>query len=109
MEKHQMCSNCNFWREHLEEDKKLHPHTAVVIDGTHYYICREDSKSYFRGFGGAKFNIRFNDGHFVTTTNLWCQGNIPPEWRDKFPDNAKFEENLKWKEIGGTEYLIKEK
>ena len=100
-----MCFSCDFWRERYEYDQS-HPGEGLVIDGTHYYIEDENSNSAFRGFGGAKFIIQYNDGRVVKTTNLWCQGEVPPEWRDKFPDNAKFLPEKKWKKINGTEYLI---
>ena len=108
MEEHQMCFYCNFWREMLEEDSKRSPHTACMIDGTHYVIGPEDSEeTYFRGFGGRKFTIEFNDGTIVTTTNLWCQGEPEDDyWKEKFPNNAKFVDNLKWKKIGDCSYLF---
>lgn len=102
-----MCFICNFWRERLKEDSELPPHTACMIDGTHYVIGPEESNSYFRGFGGARFQIEFNDGTKVVTTNLWCQGEPEGYWREQFPDNARFENNLKWKQIGNTQYLMK--
>lgn len=108
MKENCMCFTCNFWRDMLEEDAKRPPHTHCMIDGTHYVIGDEDSKSYFRGFGGARFQIEFNDGHRVVTTNLWCQGNPEGYWKEKFPDNAKFERNLKWKKIGECSYLTEE-
>lgn len=95
-----------FWRERLEKDKELPEHTVCIIDGTHYIIGPEDDDSYFRGFGGAKFQIEFFDGTKVITTNLWCQGEPPLKWKNKFPDNARFENNLKWTNIEGIEYLI---
>ena len=106
MLKHQMCFSCNFWRELLEEDKQLPPHVSCVIDGTHYRICDENSKSHFRGFGGREFHIKFNDGTIVTTTNLWCQGEPDECWREKFPDNAVFINGEQWKQIGTNQYLI---
>lgn len=105
MREHQMCFSCNCWRNRLEEDSKLPPHTAAMIDGTHYIIGSEDDKSYFRGFGGHRFEILFNDGTRIITTNLWCQGEPSKEWVDKFPNNAKFVDNLKWTKIGETNYL----
>ena len=95
MNEHQMCFGCNFWREKIEQDAQQPPHKVAIIDGVHYYIDDENVVSKFRGFDGNKFEIHFNDGTKVTTTNLWCQGDIPPEWRQHFPDNAKF--NWKWK------------
>ena len=98
MRKHQMCFGCNFWREMLEKDAKCPPYTACMIDAS----------SYFQGFGGAEFQIEFNDGHRVITHNLWCQGKPSKEWIDKFPNNARFENNLKWKQVGGVQALIEE-
>lgn len=101
------CLSCRFWSEHFEDDKKLPPHTAVVIDGTHYVIGNESDP--YKGFGGAEFQIEFFDGTRVVTHNLWCQGEPNEYWREKFPNNARFENNLKWTDINGTQYLIEEK
>ena len=109
MREHKMCFSCNFWREMLEKDSKRSPHTWCMIDGTHYVIEPDEPNSAFQGFGGAKFQIEFNDGHRVVTHNLWCQGEPENYWREKFPDNARFENNLKWTDINGTQYLIEEK
>lgn len=110
MEKNQLCFTCNFWKEMLEKDAKRDPHTWCMIDGTHYVIEPEDDpETYFRGFGGTRFQIEFNDGTKVITTNLWCQGEPKGYWREKFPDNARFENNLKWKKIGECKHLIEEK
>lgn len=105
LQENQMCFFCNFWKGMLEQDRNYDPHEVVIIDGTHYIIGDELSSDPFRGFGGAKFHIRFNDGYEIDTTNLWCQGDIPPEWRDKFPDNAEFD--WKWQKIGTNNYLIR--
>lgn len=81
------CFTQNFWLEIIAEakkDKYLHP----VMDGTCYCICDENSKSSFRGFGGALFYITFNDGHMVATTNLWSNGSVDSRFKDQLPDNA---------------------
>lgn len=108
LEKKGVCFSCKFWNDILKKDSERKPHTWCVIDGTHYVIEPDDPGNYFQGFGGAEFQIEFNDGHRVVTHNLWCQGDIDPVWRDKFPDNARFENNLKWTDINGTKYLIKQ-
>ena len=105
LEKECHCFECHFWANRLEEDKKLPPHTVCMIDGGHYIIEDENDKSPFRGFGGDKFVIKFNDGTEVTTTNLWYQGKPQGYWKEKFPNNANFD--WKWKNIGGTNYLVK--
>lgn len=80
----------NFWQGHYEQalkDPKHHP----VINGVKYYIDPDESDAAgFKGFGGRKFKIRFNDGTEVTTRNLWHNGEVPDEWRDKLPDTAEF-------------------
>ncbi|MEA4956931.1 hypothetical protein SDC9_07477 [bioreactor metagenome] len=82
------CGSANFWLEKVEE--KDNPN-SVRVDGTHFWIGDEDSKSGFRGHGGAKFIIVFSDGREVITTNLWCQGDIPLNYRKKvLHDNAEF-------------------
>jgi hypothetical protein len=85
---HQICFNCHFWWEKVDYADK--PWVAR-IDGTHYIIGREPaSPDEFQGFGGAEFRIRFHDGREVTSHNLWCQGDIPPHFRNRLLDNAEF-------------------
>lgn len=109
MLEHQMCFNCNFWRDMLEKDSKRPPYTVCMIDGTHYVIEPDEPNAAFQGFGGTEFQIEFHDGTRVITHNLWCQGEPKGYWKEKFPNNARFENNLKWKNINGINYLIHEK
>ncbi|WP_067184506.1 hypothetical protein [Microtetraspora niveoalba] len=60
----------------------------VVVDNVHYLIG--DGKGSFQGFGGRRVDIEFFDGRKVTTTDLWHQGTVPPKWRHRFPNNARF-------------------
>lgn len=108
MREEKLCFSCVLWkrREKLLKDDK--DHSIAIIDGTYYTIGDEDSKEYFRGFGGARFQIEFNDGHRVVSTNLWCGGDVPAKWQDKLPNNAKFERNFKWKKIGECKYLFED-
>lgn len=105
LERHQLCFNCNFWREKVWIKDRL---GIARIDGSHYTIGKEEKShpSEFRGFGGSKFVIVFNDGRRVKTTNLWHQGSIPEHFKERLPDNAKFEPSVKWKTSPrGDEYL----
>lgn len=79
------CFSKNFWNEIVEE-KNIH----TIIDGVSYCIGKEDDKSPFRGFGGQRFVIKKKDGSIVATTNLWCQGDIPNDYKKLLPDNAEF-------------------
>lgn len=95
------CFSCSIWRERLSLVGR--PDIAI-IDGTFYTIGDENDPSPFRGFGGDKFVIKFKDGREVTTTNLWCGGNIDEYWKSQFPDNASFD--WEWKKINNREYLF---
>lgn len=82
-----LCSSCQFWARLVStRDNPTH----VVADSTHYVIGNEAKKGGFRGFGGRRFVIEFFDGRVITTTNLWCQDNIPQWAREYLPNNAKF-------------------
>lgn len=100
MKKHGECFECSLWRERLPLVGR--PDVAI-IDGIFYSIEDENAKG-SRGFGGDKFVIKFKDGREVTTTNLWCGGNISKHWKSKFPDNADFD--WQWRKIGECNYLI---
>ena len=54
------------------------------------------SPSSFRGYGGKKFIILFDNGGRIITTNLWHQGTIPKWFEEYLPDNAVFEEGEPW-------------
>lgn len=79
------CFSKHYWLEFVE---KKNDKDMVRCNGTHYTIGDEDSKSCFRGFDGRKFKVHFFDGRVVETTNLWCQGDIPEEFRKELKDNA---------------------
>lgn len=85
-----LCHACLFWMEKCHPSMRDSPMT-VRVDGTHYRIGPENqSRLAFRGFGGREFIIQFDDGRKVITTNLWCQGSIPEDFKDALPNNAIF-------------------
>ena len=73
------CLIKQYWQEVLDD-------SAIIINGECYHIGKKNTN--FRGFGGKKYTILFNDGIKITTTNLWHNGKIPEEFL--VPDNAKF-------------------
>lgn len=87
--KKNMCFSCDCWGEKYKAFLKDNDTDIAVIDGTFYKICPNQPDKKTSGFGGREFNIHFA-GKTVTTTNLWCGGDIPDIYRDKIPDNAKF-------------------
>lgn len=87
MRRDNICFTCWFWRRLYA--KKDDPKT-VRVKGVHYQIGEGRGPAEFRGHGGSRFKIRFHDGREAETTDLWCQGNIAPPWKDRLPDNAEF-------------------
>jgi hypothetical protein len=78
-------------KHYADKVKRYNNPTTVVVDGVWYGIGEEvKGPKSFKGFGGAKWTIKFHDGREVVSTNLWYGGQIPPAMRDKLPDNAVF-------------------
>lgn len=78
-------SRDQYWAKRLAdipEDRR------VVIDHVHYMLGDGKGPSY--GHGGRAFEIEFFDGRRLVTRDLWYQGMVPPAWREKYPDNARF-------------------
>ena len=48
------------------------------------------SDSPFRGYGGKGIKIKLHTGEIIVTNNLWHNGEVPKEFRDRLPDNAEF-------------------
>jgi hypothetical protein len=95
------CFGCAFWLEKFEADK--HRDSAIVLERRsslngelerwHYSYNADQPivtgvpRSHL-GHAGAHWNIKFHDGREVRTNDLWCQGDIPTWFWDKFPVNA---------------------
>ena len=81
-----MCFTCNFWQEKVEWTD------GIRIEGTHYHASSEDvpQRTIFRGFGGSPHYIEMFDGRLIESRNLWCQGAVPHNWKERLPDNARF-------------------
>ncbi|WP_186187951.1 hypothetical protein [Burkholderia gladioli] len=82
------CFHCNHWDQ---EAKKADPR-RLIIDG-HIYSDGGNqpnaSRKDWLGFGGAVWKIE-RDGRVWQTNNLWSGSTVPQEYRDSFPDNARF-------------------
>ena len=89
--KHQMCFECNHWREQHELDHTVRgEHGYAIVNGCHYVLAPH-SDSVFQGFGGSEVEVEFFDGTTVKCDNLWHQGDITeahPHWRELMKDNA---------------------
>lgn len=82
------CSSVDYWNERVKNKDDF-----IIIDGKCFHDSgnvADNSYSYSLGYGGNRFWILFNDGRTLTTNNLWWNGNIPEEFRNALPDNARF-------------------
>ena len=90
-----ICFECNFWLEHFDNDNNPEDKFLVPFRYKHkHYIAdinTEHKKDYFKGFGGAKTRITFNDGKVIECDNVWFQGDIPKRFWKLMPDNATLE------------------
>lgn len=82
------CFDCSFWLKKINLPEKDEAR-RVIVDGQHYRIGSVHSGP-FRGFGGRKFVILFDDTRVIETFCLWHQGQIPEMFREWLPDNAVF-------------------
>jgi hypothetical protein len=80
------CFDCNYWMKRVRGE---YGRTQTIVEGVMYQIGREDAVG-MRGFDGQNWNIKFNDGRIIHTTNLWYNGRIPKKFKDRLPDNAIF-------------------
>jgi hypothetical protein len=72
-------------------DRRIIIGDAVVCDGKCYSIGHEGGSRTWRGYGGARWLIRFADGRELCTSNLWHNGTVPTTHRRALPDNATIE------------------
>jgi len=87
-----LCFYCMVWFENVAKTMAK-PERYVVAGGRLYAIGEEKpgTPDHCKGFGGRRHEIVFNDGRRVVSTNLWSMGEVPPEFRSRFSDNARFE------------------
>lgn len=92
------CFNKDFWNKIV-----LNKQNHIIVNGLCYCDAGDAPNGKYLGYAGRRFYIRFNDGHEITTNNLWYQGKIPDEYRSQLPDNAVFyHENINVE--GGVNY-----
>lgn len=96
MEETGYCFHCAFW-ENLYQKNKDNPNW-VIIDGYSWIlgdIKKQDKRSPLLGCGGSIMIAKKNDGTILEDRNWWGQGNIPPHFRNKIPDNTIWIKDLK--------------
>ena len=84
----------NSWQQRVgwREAGDFTPDGRQVIraGGWHHVLGDEQAEPRWRGNYGRPYAFRMlEDGRTVETTDLWDQGEIPPQFRDALPDNAE--------------------
>ena len=79
------CFSCDFCRrcEAMRDNPEV-----VRVQGRHFLVGEPFLG--MKGLGGERFVVEFFDGRQVETDCLWTQGAIPPHFRERLPDNARF-------------------
>jgi hypothetical protein len=64
----------------------------IIVNHTVYYISPDTTgPSYCAGFGGRRWEIEYlDDGRRKVSHNLWQSNTVPPKWRERWPDTARF-------------------
>lgn len=103
-----VCSDECFTKEFWDHYVKVKDNPYIIrVKGKHYFIeddTIDAEERFFRGFGGIKFSIKKFTGEIIETRNLWCQGEIPTEYRGRLPDNAEFVST----EVASDEFIFGE-
>lgn len=81
------CYKEKYWKI-IEDEQDEH----IIINGVCYYDkgYSNSKKLWTLGYSGRPFRIRMNTGKEILTNNLWLNGTVPENHRDKLKDNAVF-------------------
>lgn len=100
-----LCWTCNFWRDFVVKNA---PGKAemTIIDG-HIYSPGNRTTGSIRGMAGRRFDIEYVEpsayaGQRITTFDLWSGSTMPESIRPLFPDTARFLNNARRADVGGT-------
>ena len=87
------CHHKLYWLEKCKQQAE-DPYHWTIIDGFSYCFDKKrpikDSRTDWLGCSGRHFKIRYDNGDTYETNDLWEQGKIPDEFRDRLKDNAEF-------------------
>lgn len=73
---------------------------SLVANGVAYTLVPENIKTSMKGHGGHAFLFKLEDGTALYSTNVWCAGEIPKEYRDILQDTAEIVPHVSWTEYG---------
>lgn len=75
-----------FWDEIASQKD----HRYIIVDHRLYEVGTKTQPSNHNGFAGSWFYVQFDDGELLETCDLWSRGTVPPLYRKRLKNNAKF-------------------
>lgn len=100
-DKEDICGDCNFWQEVADDfNNPEQIHYTIISNGKRMHIQGHIHKALvdkskltpvktaFLGFGGHDWYIKDKDDVIHHYNNLWCRGDVPKNFYDKFPVNG---------------------
>jgi hypothetical protein len=91
------------WQEGGEKDQETAQERArqIIVDHVVYTIRPDEPGNRYAGHGGRRFEIEYlEDGRRIVSRNLWRGSTVPPKWRERWPDTARFVEPEQTKSLG---------
>ncbi|MBB2749261.1 UNVERIFIED_ORG: hypothetical protein FHR35_009174 [Microbispora rosea subsp. rosea] len=79
-----------FWGAGGHLHRTTYPEARFVVNGTAYVLASEDAEVVKHMSRRRPWQVEFFDGRTVTTLNPHKQGVVPAQFRDLYPDNARF-------------------
>jgi hypothetical protein len=81
-----------YWSEQAQVDEADPDRLGFITGDGHHFRVGSAGRVWTRGFGGLRWLVTFDDGRRIETTNLWTQGLVPLEFRERFSVRASVEE-----------------
>lgn len=96
------------WGPGGEMDNDTDAHRRIIVDHTVYYIGPDGTgPKHAKGFGGRRWDIvHLADGRTESTCNLWHASTVPPKWRERWPDTARFDHSWAEQRAAGFRKII---
>jgi hypothetical protein len=94
-----ICFICAFWELKAQTPQHL------IIAHRIYSIGKGGKERGMRGMGGRVFQIEYFTGERFETNDLWGGALIPPRWRDRMPNTARFLGGAGAETINGVTYF----
>lgn len=109
MSEKQLCYECCYWEKICEETKR----SRVLVHNGICYIAKSTRMrplSYLSMYQGRHFYaVMYRTHTLVDTNHLIRVGKVPPQFKDRLPDNALFISLLSYKKLRADTFVCRAK